>query len=113
MLGAGRGAGRQIPFTPTGGGRMGEGDAANRSGPLPVQRVRRGFYEFDEKIHDVSGRLRGMAAMIERGEAAYDRALAAAGLVAAAGIGLTLLTAGVSDVAGAAAEAGIAATEAA
>jgi uncharacterized protein YukE len=72
--------------------------------------VRRGFYELDEKIHDVSGRLGGTADMIEGGQAAYDRALAAAGLVAAAGIGLTLLTAGLSDVAGAAAEGGIAAT---
>lgn len=73
--------------------------------------VRRGFYELDEKIHDLSGRLRGAADMVEGGQAAYDRALAAAGLVAAAGIGLTLLTVGVSDVAGAAAEGGIAATE--
>jgi WXG100 family type VII secretion target len=74
------------------------------------QPVRRGFDELEAKIHGVARRLRTAGGMIEDGQAAYDRALAAAGVVAAAGIGLTLLSGGLSDVAGAAAEGEIAAT---
>jgi uncharacterized protein YukE len=60
--------------------------------------VRRGFPELDHRLHAVADRLRLCAGAIEDGQATYDHTLAAAGIVTVAGIGLTLLTLGGSDV---------------
>lgn len=76
------------------------------------RQVRRGFYDLDGRIHDVAGRLRRAADAIEGGQAAYDRALAAAGIATVAGIGLTVFTLGFSDAAAAEADGVIAATAA-
>jgi uncharacterized protein YukE len=71
--------------------------------------MRGGFAEFDHRLHAVAFRLRGIADVIEDAQSTYDRALAAAGIATAAGIGLTVFTLGVSDVLAEGADAALAA----
>jgi hypothetical protein len=76
------------------------------------QQVPGGFYELDERIHGIAAQLRRSADAIEGGQTAYDRALVAMGIATAAGIGLTVLTLGISDAAAAEADSAIATTAA-
>jgi hypothetical protein len=72
--------------------------------------VRRGLGELDHRVHTNADHLRVLAGHIEDAQSGYDHVLAAAGIATVAGIGLTLVTGGLSDVLSVEADSALAAT---
>jgi uncharacterized protein YukE len=72
--------------------------------------VAQGFPELDHHLHTVADRLRLIAFAIHDGQEEYDQTLAEAVLVGMAGVALTVLTVGGSDLVAGGAEAALAAS---
>jgi uncharacterized protein YukE len=72
--------------------------------------ARQGFPQLDHQLHTVADRLRVIAFTIQDGQEEYDQTLAEAGLVGVAGVALTVLTVGGSDLVAAEADAALVAS---